>query len=197
MLEIAKVYNEKVHAAENASMSSEPEAQLTVPVQNLFEGIVKHAGLGKIELIRETRMDGVRPDFAVLHTHNNRTHQKGYIELKAPDISIDPETWTGRNKKQWEKMQSQAETLIVCNGKFARLFINGNCVGEDASLPYENPENWESTLLENLIRKFVESKPTPIVSVKELSRRLATRTADLRDRILFITKQSENEETKK
>lgn len=44
------------------------------------------AGLGRLRLIRESRLGGSRPDFAALHERAGKTHQIGYIELKAPGV---------------------------------------------------------------------------------------------------------------
>lgn len=97
-------------------MDAEEEAQLTTPVSNLFVALVAEAGLGQLALIRETRTGSTRPDFAALLTVNRRTMQKGYVELKAPSVSVDPTQWRGRNARQWEKMRDEADILIICNG---------------------------------------------------------------------------------
>lgn len=78
--------------------------------------------IGKIQLIRESRLDRTRPDFAALHTLKKKHDQKGYVELKAQDISVDAPRWVGRNAKQWDIMKREAEVLIVCNGRHARRF---------------------------------------------------------------------------
>jgi predicted helicase len=59
-------------------------------------------------------------------------------------------------------------------------------VGEDATLPYQDPQAWDAGGLMTLLRRFLEAKPRPITSVPELSRRLALRTAELRDRLLTL-----------
>lgn len=189
---LASAYFLAVHAASKAAVDGEPEAQLTTPVANLFSQVVDAAGLGRVELIRESRLDRVRPDFAVLHTIGKQTHQKGYIELKAPGVTVDASLWAGRNAKQWETMSSEAEILIVCNGRQARLYHDGEPVGQDADLPYSSPETWDPHPLVQLLRRFLEARLTPVTSVSDLSRRLAVRTADLRDRLLFLL-ESEGE----
>lgn len=186
---LAKDYFENVHAAHQSGVNGEPEAQLTTPVSMLISSLSEIAGLGKLRLVRESRLDRTRPDFAVLHTLAKKTHQKGYIELKAPDLTVDAAQWTGRNAKQWERMKEEAEVLIVCNGRVARLYKDGLALGDDASLPFESFENWESGPLVSLIERFLNCRPTPVTSVGELSRRLAIRTADLRDRLLWLIGQ--------
>lgn len=186
---LASDYYEAVRVAEKSAVPGEPEAQLTTPVNNLFVGVVDAAKLGTLRLVRETRLNRTRPDFAALLTKAGKTRQKGYIELKAPDISVDVTTWSGRNATQWERMSQAAEILIVCNGQKAQLYRDGKSVGEEAHLPYHSGEKWNAEPLTQLISRFLDLNPTPITSVKDLSYRLAVRTADLRDRLMWLFEQ--------
>ena len=187
---LAERYFEDVHAVDASAVSGEPEAQLTTPVSNLFTTLVECSDLGRLRLIRESRLDSSRPDFAALHERSGKTHQVGYIELKAPDVTVDPARWTGRNASQWQKMSVEAETLLVCNGLIARLYQDGEPVGESATLPFDDPKVWDAQPLLRLLRRFIDSRPTPVTSVGDLSRRLAVRTADLRDRLLWLMEQT-------
>lgn len=186
---MASRYHQAVHAGDSAAVNGEPEAQLTTPVSNLFSALGEVSGLGKVTLIRESRLDRTRPDFAVLHTIEKQTRQKGYIELKAPDVTVDASLWGGRNAKQWETMRQEAEVLIVCNGRHARLYKDGVALGQDAQLPYDTPSEWNPKPLVTLLQQFLDCRPTPVTSVTDLSRRLAIRTADLRDRLLWLLEQ--------
>lgn len=187
---LAERYYQDVHAVDSAAVSGEPEAQLTTPVNNLFTALVEHAGLGRLRLIRESRLDGSRPDFAALHVRVGKTHQIGYIELKAPDVAADPSKWTGRNAAQWQKMSAEAEILLLCNGRSARLYQDGEPVGDAAALPFDDADTWDAQPLLKLLCRFIESRPTPVTNVRDLSRRLAVRTADLRDRLLWLMEQT-------
>lgn len=187
---LAECYHADVHAAASAAVSGEPEAQLTTPVSNLFVALVELNSLGRLRLIRESRLGGSRPDFAALHERRGKTHQIGYIELKAPDVLLDPALWTGRNAAQWQKMGAEAEVLLLCNGRSARLYQDGQPVGEPVALPYDSHAGWDAQPLLGLLRRFVEARPRPVTSVADLSRRLAVRTADLRDRLLWLLEQS-------
>ena len=184
--EIALAYHDAIHAARRASVDAEPEAQLTTPVGELLKAVAQHAGLGEIEPIREARLVGVRPDLAIAHVYKGNRRLQGYVELKKPELPVDTSLWSGRNLIQWDKLKLQAEVLIICNGRSARLYLNGEPVGEDATLPYQNPQAWDAGGLMTLLRRFLEAKPRPITSVPELSRRLALRTAELRDRLLTL-----------
>lgn len=182
-------YQRDVHAAQRGSVDGEPEAQLTAPVSELIRVVAEYASLGELTLVRESRLDRTRPDFAVLHKKGRHVRQRGFIELKAPDLSVDTSTWKGRNAKQWEVMKREAEVLVVCNGIEARLYQDGELVGTIASLPYDDAAKWDPSSLVRLLTKFLEATPTPITSVKDLSERLAHRTADLRDRLLWLLDQ--------
>lgn len=186
---LARRYHDDVHAASLSAVPGEPEAQLTTPVSNLFTALVMHAGLGTLKLVRESPLGGSRPDFAALHQRGSRTHQVGFIELKAPSVAMDPVSWTGRNATQWQKMSQEAEILLLCNGRSARLFLHGEPEEEIADLPYDDPADWDPSPLLRVLRRFLESRPAPVTSVSDLSRRLALRTADLRDRLLWLLEQ--------
>ncbi len=186
---LATAYSVAAKAASLAAVDAEAEAQLTIPVANLFSGLVAAAGLGALQLIRETRLDRTRPDFAAIHIVGAHRYQKGFVELKAPEVTIDTRKWRGRNAQQWEKMKDEAEVLIVCNGIDAQLYQNGLPKGASATLPFDEPKNWGPTGLINLLRRFLELRPTPVTRVTDLSKRLAFRTADLRDRILWLLEQ--------
>ena len=120
MQDLARKYYTDVHAASRGSVDAEDEAQLTTPVSNLFAGVADNAGLGTLTLIRETRTGRTRPDFAALLTRGRQTMQKGFIELKAPHVPVTPDTWSGRNATQWERMKDEAEILILSSGRDAR-----------------------------------------------------------------------------
>lgn len=184
--DLAQEYFHAIKAAEKSAVSGEEEAQLTVPVSNLFCALSARYGLGTLRLIRETRLEGTRPDFAAVLTTGRKTIQKGYVELKAPSVPVDATRWSGRNARQWDKMKVEAEILIVCNGIEAQLYSDGAAVGGPAPLPATAPESWDAAPLVQVLRRFFEQSPSPIVSVTDLSRRLAIRTADLRDRLIWL-----------
>lgn len=189
--QLASDYHTMVHAADAAPVRGEPEAQLTTPVANLLQGLARQHGLGDLRLIRETPLGRTRPDFAALLTRGRRTTQRGFIELKAPGVGVDPTRWTGRNATQWERMSADAEILIVCDGTAAQLFCNGHSEGLPATLPFDGAADWDDAALTNLLRRFLELTPTPVINVTDLSRRLAVRTADLRDRLLWLMGQED------
>ncbi|MGW1373807.1 type ISP restriction/modification enzyme [Streptomyces sp. NPDC002446] len=68
---------------------------------------------------------GVRPDYAV-EVHGSIV---GYVEVKRPGQSVDPEKFTGRNKRQWERLRDLPNVLYT-NGTEWRLFRTGTLVGD-------------------------------------------------------------------
>jgi hypothetical protein len=187
--DLARAYHLAVHAALAAPVAGEEEAQLTTPVSNLFTGLAANADLGTLQLVRETRLGSTRPDFAALLRRGGKTMQKGYVELKARSVPVDASSWTGRNARQWAKMKDEADILVVCNGVDAQLYRQGQPVGPSAPLPYQQPEIWDPAPLVSLLGRFFELKPAPITRADDLTKRLAVRTADLRDRVLWLLEQ--------
>jgi hypothetical protein len=179
----AERYNDAIKNSAAATISGEPEAQLTSPIERLFTDIAAINGLGKIHLVRETRLDRTRPDFSVSSKYPNGMIHHGFIELKAPGAGADPSKWKGRNATQWGKMKTEAEIIIVTNGLEARLFLNGIETGEPAVLPYDSANQWDETPLVSVLRRFLEARPRAIRTVSDLSSRLALRAGDLRDRM--------------
>lgn len=163
----AEQYSFEVQRAAKLSISAEPEAQLTVPVSNLFCTIAKDAGIGELNLLREAQLDGVRPDFAAFIDQR----PCGWIELKAPGHTLNGTKWRGREKGQWELL-SQLDSLIVTNGEKAALYIDG-ALADSCTLPYDNPSNWDQQPLQRLLQLFANSQPTPIKRVSQLASRLA------------------------
>lgn len=190
---LAQSYHQAVHAASRSAVNGEEEAQLTTPVDNLFCALVDAAGIGTLRLIRETRTGSTRPDFAALLTRNRRTMQKGYVELKAPSIPVDVTQWSGRNARQWAKMKDEADILIVCNGREAQLYRSGEAQGGPAPLPYDQPDKWDHQPLIDLLGRFIELNPAPITKIDDLTRRLAVRTRDLRDRIEWLIEEADGD----
>lgn len=176
---LADEYRESVHAAQASGVGAEPEAQLTVPISNLFQGIAAAHGLDDLRLLREARLDGVRPDFAA--TSGGRPC--GWIELKAPGHRLDGDGWTGREKAQWALLR-ELDSLIVSDGRVARLYASGVQVGQaDVTLPWTD-EPWDAAPLVGMLRRFASARPAIVQSVPDLASRLAPLAAMLRERLV-------------
>ncbi|MFI8950090.1 type ISP restriction/modification enzyme [Streptomyces sp. NPDC053750] len=91
----------------------------------------KHHALREISWHPETRIPhlGVRPDYAV----RVDAQITGYIEVKRPGKSIDPDTFTGHDKRQWQRLRD-LPNLLYTNGTHWRVFQYGTLVGEEVVL---------------------------------------------------------------
>ncbi len=158
---LGKAYYAAVHAASTSVIRGEKEAQLTTPVSNLLIGLSEAAKFGALRLIRETRLCHTRPDFAAVLTRNGNTRQEGFIELKAPSVSVNAWSWSGRNRRQWANMHREAAVMIVSNGVEAQLYRNGVPIGDPASLPYADFRQWDAGPLIQLLCCFFDLNPTP------------------------------------
>lgn len=116
----AAAYRDARLAALNAPVSGEPEAQLTIPVAQLLVGVAEDANMGRLELLREHRLDGVRPDFAALIGGV----PCGWVELKAPGHTLDGASWRGREAGQWELL-AELDALLVTESTSVRLYLGG------------------------------------------------------------------------
>lgn len=175
---LATAYRSGVRAAVQAGIVAEPEAQLTEPVPTLLRALATGNGLGELTFLRETQLDGVRPDFGILV--NGRF--AGWMELKAPGTGTDPRAWSTRNARQWERL-SALDNLLICDGESLRLFRFGEAEGiTAAALPYELGP-WDAGPALLVLRQFKSAHPQPIRSASDLARALAPLARDLRERV--------------
>lgn len=175
--EIANRYSIGIMAALRASVDAEAEAQLTVPVSNLFTALIDAAGLGHLEMIREAQLDGVRPDFAALIDGR----PCGWVELKKPGHTLDGDRWTGREKHQWELM-AQLDSLVVTDGRRAQLYNEGVQVTDAITLPWSGSP-WEPEPLLELLDRFITAISHPVKRVSQLADRLAPLARFIRIRL--------------
>ncbi|MGC0379063.1 type ISP restriction/modification enzyme [Streptomyces sp. SAI-229] len=107
------------------------EAAIRGPLEQLFRAMGKHHALREISWHPETRIPhlGVRPDYAV----RVDAQITGYIEVKRPGKSIDPDTFTGHDKRQWQRLRD-LPNLLYTNGTHWRVFQYGTQVGEEVVL---------------------------------------------------------------
>lgn len=173
----ALAYSRSIARFERSGVAAEPEAQLTVPIHDLFIEVAAAADLGTLALFREAQLNGVVPDFAALY--NGRPC--GWVELKAPGHTLDGAKWRGREKKQWSLL-AELDALIVSNGEDATLYITGEPVAT-APLPWEETAAWDPTPLVELLQWFTSLRPATITRVSQLADRLAPLARMLRDRI--------------
>ncbi|MEU9304582.1 type ISP restriction/modification enzyme [Streptomyces sp. NPDC048269] len=115
----------------NLAGPGDREAAIRSPLEQLFRTIAAHHARPEIGWHPETRIPhlGVRPDYAV------RVNRDviGYIEVKRPGKSIDPDSFTGHDKRQWERLRD-LPNLLYTNGTHWRVFQYGTQVGQEVVL---------------------------------------------------------------
>ncbi|MGA5325315.1 type ISP restriction/modification enzyme [Streptomyces griseoincarnatus] len=107
------------------------EAAIRGPLEQLFRALGKHHALREIGWHPEARIPhlGVRPDYAV----RVGAQITGYIEVKRPGKSIDPDSFTGHDRRQWQRLRD-LPNLLYTNGTHWRVFQYGTQVGEEVVL---------------------------------------------------------------
>jgi Type ISP C-terminal specificity domain/N-6 DNA Methylase len=163
---------------------SQEEAAIRPPIEHLLSAvaaqskktIVAHGEAPLSEL-------GVRADYAI-RVDGAVT---GYLEVKKPDLSIDPATFRGHNKRQWEQLRDLPD-LIYTNGTEWRLCRHGELIalarfsgdlrtaGEGLSVADD--------AFEHLAGAFLLWGPQPITSVKQLVSNVAPLCRLLRASVL-------------
>ncbi|WP_262401484.1 type ISP restriction/modification enzyme [Actinomadura sp. CNU-125] len=126
---------------------------------------------------------GVRPDYAI----SVDGAVTGYVELKRPGASIDPVTFRGHDRRQWERLRDLPD-LLYTNGTEWRLYKNGALV-ETAGLSGDlrtagRALSVSGTALERILTEFLGWSPRPITSVGELVNAVAPLCRLLRSSVL-------------
>lgn len=161
------------------------EAAIRSPIEALLVSAGSQLALTVVphDEVRDTDR-GVRPDYAI--SVNGAI--AGYVEVKRPGLSVDPETFTGHDLEQWNR-QRDLPNLLYTNGIEWRLWRDKVAIGEpvylsggdltDAGASLDAPEEFEKLLFE-----FLRWKPVPITSVGALVRSIAPLTRLLRGEVL-------------
>lgn len=163
----------------------EREALISGPVSNLLTAIGTAANLPVVTHDEVREMEGaLRADFAL----SVKGALSGHIELKAPGISLDPETYgrTTHNYQQWQRLK-ELPNLLHTNGLQWRLWRNGE-LKHDIHLGGPSIVTAGSVLtagasFDSMIRDFLSWKPSPITSVKKLVDQVAPLARVLREEV--------------
>ncbi|GGP89258.1 hypothetical protein GCM10010233_00930 [Streptomyces pseudogriseolus] len=164
-----------------------PEAAIRGPLEVLLATVGSHHSLHEITWHDEVSIPelGVRPDYAF----RVDGLVAGYIELKKPGLSVDPETFTGRNKAQWERLRD-LPNLLYTNGTEWRLFRDGVQLGETVTFTGtlkgagEKLSLAEPAALDTLLKTFLLWAPPPIRQVSRLVQHVAPLCRLLRGAVL-------------
>ncbi len=177
------------HLAETFARAHDahPEDQLKTPLQNFLKNIGPILGL-EVASYTEARAPEVhgRPDIGV--TVANLLC--GYIELKAPNVNVNPRTFRGANKKQWEKFRN-IPNLIYTNGTDWHLFRNGEQIdsivrfaGDPTISGAEAVTEENARTLERLMRDFLSWEPILPANPRGLAQLIAPVCRLIRDDVL-------------
>lgn len=162
------------------------EAAIRAPLERLLTEVGEHTGVRAVffDEVRDTERR-VRPDYAV----SIGGAIGGYVEVKAPGKSVDPATFTGHDRRQWDRQQD-LPNLLYTNGTEWRLFRDREQHGPAVHLTGGTLEEAGKLLgdpgdaFEALMVQFLQWRPAPITSVSALVRAVAPLTRLLRGEVL-------------
>ncbi len=109
----------------------------------------------------------------------------GYVEVKAPGKGIDPASFTGHDRRQWDR-QHDLPNLLYTNGTQWRLFRDGAALGSPVGLRGGDLATAGPALcasddgFETLLAEFLKWRPAAVTSVSALVRAVAPLTRLLR-----------------
>lgn len=171
--------------AERLVGPGEPEAAIRGPIEQLLAGFGDAMSLHVVPH-GESALEGlsVRPDYAV-RVGGAIT---GYLEVKRPGTPLDPGSFRGHNKQQWERLKD-LPNLIYTNGHEWRLWRAGELAYEPVEFVGELTTAGRGIAVpdaafEQLVRDFLTWSPAPIRSVRRLVKAVAPLTRLLRAEVL-------------
>lgn len=182
---------------DNLKGPGQQEALITRPVANFIQGF------GTRVLQRKTvahdqvseLAGAVRPDFGV------RVDELlvGHVELKAPGVSLDPETYSSssHNGKQWARL-ANLPNLLHTNGLEWRLWRYGELALPPVYVHAKDLKNFRGDLeapesLSALLAAFLSWEPSPIRNVIQLTTTLAPLATMLREEVLAAVRGERKE----
>lgn len=162
----------------------EPEEALRMPIDHLMTAIGDLIGKETI-LDGETHLSEIssRPDFAV----RVKGAVVGYLEVKQAGLSLDPASFTGHNKDQWNRLKD-LPNLIYTNGTEWRLYRAEDepaLVAQLAGGPLDvaGAGLAPDTTFRQLVTDFLNWIPVPIRTVSKLVHTVAPITRMLRTKV--------------
>ncbi|GGP73396.1 hypothetical protein GCM10010231_50330 [Streptomyces sindenensis] len=163
------------------------EAAIRGPLENLLRAVGERHNQHEVTWHDEYRIAdlGVRPDYAI-RAGGDLT---GYIELKKPALSVDPDTFNKANREQWEKLRN-LPNLLYSNGTEWRLFRDGRQLGETVRFvgtlrnAGDRLAPGDPAAFDALLKLFLNWKPPRISNVSRLVQHLAPLCRLLRSAVL-------------
>lgn len=163
----------------------EAEAAIRAPIEELLAAAGESLSLTVVPHDEVSDKDrGVRPDYAI----RVDGAIAGYLEVKKPGANLAPESFTGHNKRQWER-QRDLPNLIYTNGTEWRLYHHGDPVGDPVHLTGGTLRVAGTKLtcgddFEVLLTNFLRWDPVDITGVVALVREVAPLCRLLRGEVL-------------
>jgi hypothetical protein len=171
----------------NPAVTGQPEDQLRAPFEGLLAQVAElcHFENGAVVAVGESSVSDLktRPDYAI-SAHNVLV---GFIELKAPGKGADPRKFKDpHDKAQWDRLRS-LPNIVYTDGNDFSLWQDGELVGSVISLIGDvetsgNKLKAPPSLL-GLFESFLNWKPVPPRSAKELAESTARLCRLLRDEV--------------
>lgn len=165
--------------------AGEPEEALRVPIEHLITAVGDFIGATTI-LDGEAHLTELssRPDFAV----RVKGAVVGYIEVKKAGLSLDPGTFSGHNRDQWNRLKD-LPNLVYTNGTEWRLYRGESQPALVAQLSGGPLDVVGSALtpdsnFAHLITDFLNWHPVPIKTVGKLVSTIAPITRMLRTKVI-------------
>ncbi len=163
------------------------EAAIRGPLENLLRAVGERHDQHEVTWHDEYRIAdlGVRPDYAI----RAGGELTGYIELKKPALSVDPDTFNKANREQWEKLRN-LPNLLYSNGTEWRLFRDGRQLGETVRFvgslrsAGDRLAPGDPAAFDALLKLFLNWKPPRISNVSRLVQHLAPLCRLLRSAVL-------------
>lgn len=170
----------------NPSATGEPEDQLRAPLEGLFSNLAELCGFKRewLASVGESSISALktRPDYAV----TMRNVLVGYAEVKAPGKGADPRRYKGRDKEQWEKLQS-LPNLFYTDGNSFSLWRDGELAGPIVTVQGDVETSGAKLAappeLLALFDSFLRWEPIPPKSASELAKVSARLCRLLRDEV--------------
>ncbi|MBU2764885.1 N-6 DNA methylase [Acidithiobacillus ferrivorans] len=170
-----------------------PEDHLRAP----FEGLLIAAGHvvagRRVTVVGETSLgdNGGRPDFGVAIEHL----LCGYVELKAPGKGADVTSYSGHDRKQWERF-SKLPNILYSDGREFALYRRGvqqkivRLQWDPRSSIHQTVSENEAVQIASLFRDYLMWEPLVPSSAGQLAEFLAPLTRMLRDDVLYAMRSN-------
>jgi Type ISP C-terminal specificity domain/N-6 DNA Methylase len=171
----------------NPAVTGSPEDQLRAPLEELVQSISRVLGVptGEIVMVGETAMADIssRPDYSVTRLGT----LIGFVEVKSPGKGADPRRFRGHDKEQWQRLKL-LPNLLYTDGNSFSLWHNGDAKGALVKL-IGNIESDGDRLaappvLQELFADFLQWKPVPPRSLRQLAETSARLCRLLRDEVV-------------